>query len=156
MLYEEKVITLATSQEEADAMREAAESEGLGVKGTSVWTGPIPPNSYEEIGLGLRMSTPEFFMFRKANELDLTDAAILFCEMWSVFRTNFTAHNMPKGEVDVLMEPRATFYGFAEYIKPVLGTPEGVRAYEVMVEAIHHFDQYHELMCERVMELGDC
>ena len=98
----------------------------------------------------MRMSTPEFFMFHKANELDFTTATILFCEMWSTYRTNLTAHNMQPGDVDVLDEPRTSFYEFAEYIKPVLDVPEGIRAYEVMIEAIHHMPDYIEHMESRL------
>jgi len=155
MLYDDRVITLGTSKDEVDAMRDFAEGCGIGVKGTSVWDGPIPEGSYCFPFEGMpwiRMSTPEFFMLRKANELSFEQACVLFCEMWSVIGTNITMHNLPKGEVEVFDEPRTTFYRFADYIKPVLGTPEGIRAYEVMVEALHHMDEYYDLMEERIKE----
>ena len=144
------VITLVTSADDAEKVNEEASGIGLNVKSTAVWEGLVPPNSYMDLNEYVRMSTPEFFMFRKANELELVDACILFCEMWSTFRTNLTAHNMEPGEVDVLFEPRTSFYEFAEYIKPVLDKPEGIRAYEVMIEAIHHMPDYIEHMQSRL------
>ena len=154
-MLDEPVITLGTSHDESVTMRIAAEDDGIEVKGTTVWEGPIPEGSYcfpfDDMPW-VRMSTAEFFMFRKANELDFDEACVLFCEMWSTFRTNLTAHNMPVGKIDILDEPRTTLYEFADYIKPVLGTPEGVRAYEVMVEALHHMDHYYELMSERALD----
>ena len=65
----EEVEILAPSREAADYMAAAAEQEGHSVRGISIWEGPIPEGSFRQLSPHMRMSTPEFFFMRKANEL---------------------------------------------------------------------------------------
>ena len=81
------VILLATNETDVNAMRREAVANGIKVKTSKVWDGPVPPDSYEPISPTTRMSTPEFYLFRKTNADDPVLARLAAVEMFGRYRT---------------------------------------------------------------------
>lgn len=122
---------LASSKQEADRMRDAARENGQYVRGISVWEGPVPKGSFETISDNLRMSTPEYFFLRKANQLSLVEAVSLGIELCGKFRTVVTQYN--RGEdYDFLRSPRTSKGRIRAYLRGARGTKEGKRAKRVL------------------------
>lgn len=136
---EMSVTLLATNDDEMTAYEQNCEKDGLKVDGKAMWTGPVPPNSYMFINPFLRMSTPEFFAFRKSNELELGDAVALVAELLSNVRTERTAIGMPEGIYEDLAKhsgPRMNASDYRDYLAEVADTPEGARAIVILEMAI--------------------
>ena len=128
------VIILASSESEANIMADNATIIGMNVEAKKVWTGIVPPNSFEFFAPGVRISTAEYFTFRHSNLLDEKAAVLFTAEMLSHFRTPNTEHNA-KG-VEVLDEPRLDAKSYRRYLEAVKDTAEGKKALEVLDKAI--------------------
>lgn len=122
---------LATSDEEAERMSDAARGNGQRVRGVSVWDGPVPPGSYEDISSSMRMSTPEYFFLRKANQLPFALAVCLGMELCGKYRTALTQYDRGKG-YDFLMQPRTSKADVRRYLREIRNTKEGKRAKRVL------------------------
>lgn len=122
---------LATSSEEAQLMSAAARSDGHHVRKVNVWEGPVPEGSFEAISAGMRMSTPEYFFFRKANQLPFAEAVQLGCELCGKFRTSLTQYDA-EDSYDFLMHPRTSTARIRTYLRGARGTKECKRARRVL------------------------
>lgn len=122
---------VAPSQEVGDVMRERAEQDGRHVRNVSVWNGPTPPGSYEDIGPTMRMSTPEFFFLRKSNQMSFVDAVSMGNELCGKFRTSCTQYSLTD-EYDFLTNPRTTKNRLRQYLRGARGTKECKRAKRVL------------------------
>lgn len=127
----ESVEILASSLEAAELMRKNAERDGRHVRGTTIWEGPIPKGSYEDLGSGIRMSTPEFFFFRKVNQMPFFDAVSLGNELCGKYRTACTQHDHDDG-YDFLSRTRTTKARLRSYLRGARGTKECKRAKRVL------------------------
>lgn len=122
---------IASSEEEGMRMRAAARYNGQYVRGVSVWNGPIPAGSFEPISETTRMSTPEYFFLRKANQLSFVEAVCMGIELCGKFRTVLTQYD--KGaEYDFLRVPRTSKDQIREYLREIRSTKEGKRAKRVL------------------------
>ena len=122
---------LAPNEESADFMRACAEQEGRHVRGTSIWEGPTPKGSYEDISPNMRMSTPEFFFFRKANLLPFAEAVSIGNELCGKFRTASTQYTLDE-TYDFLSRPRTTRAHIRSYLRGARGTKECRRAKRIL------------------------
>lgn len=122
---------LASSQDEAERMRAAARENGQYVRGVSVWDGPVPRGSFEMVSENTRMSTPEYFFFRKANQLPLAKAIALGIELCGKYRTQLTQYDRGSG-YDFLRSPRTTRETIRRYLRDARGTKEYKRARKVL------------------------
>lgn len=122
---------VASSQEEADRMRADARREGRYVRGISVWEGPVPKGSFENISESMRMSTPEYFFLRKANELPFVQAVAMGIELCGKFRTIVTQYNRGD-DYDFLRSTRTTKTRIRSYLRGARGTKEGKQAKRVL------------------------
>jgi len=118
-VHNEKLHILATSEEEERYMSECAKSMGNDVRKTTVWDGIVPPNSYMPYGFGVRMSTPEYFLFRKMARSNDIDARTYACEMFGHVGTSLTCTYLEDGEFVKLDEPRLTVDEMLIYLTPV-------------------------------------
>lgn len=143
---------LATNNDEAKAMTDAAEMLGHTVDATTVWTGIVPPNSYRILDWPFRISTAEFYTFRKSNQLPFKEAVMFVCEMLSHFRTSRTEDDV--NGIEILEEPRLDLEEYVEYLKPVSLEPEGVKALEVLDEAQKIYESYEVDMTVKFMFIG--
>ena len=127
------IIILAETNSEASEMEKKAKRAGENVLGTTVWAGPIPPNSYRFIGPFMRMSTPEFFTMRNVWEIEDVVKAIEFVnEMCGMFATRRTSYVLGEDEVENLDEPRTTTARLIEYLNPIKDSLEGKKAIAVV------------------------
>lgn len=126
---------IASSEEEGMRMRAAARSNGQYVRGISVWNGPVPNGSFETISNTTRMSTPEYFFLRKANQLSFVEAVCMGIELCGKFRTVLTQYDKGDG-YDFLKTPRTTKDQLRHYLKEIRNTKEGKRAKRVLRHVI--------------------
>ena len=142
----EKVIILATSDEQAADMRASAEGDGIEVKSSTIWQGPVPPDSFMYVAPFTRMSTPEYYLFRQANTLDWWEAVTIAAELFSHFATWRTCHNEEDGFIERLDEPRTTPDRMVAYLRPVAKTPEAMRAIGVVETARNLVDELEKAL----------
>lgn len=129
-LYE-GITVLATSDEQAEAMARRAEDDGFTVQRSVVWEGPVPPLSFVEIGDGMCMSTPEYFFFRMCSTRPIDEAVAIGDELCGRYRTHLTTPSLEPRVVEPCPQ-RCSVGGIFAYLLPVLHTPEGGRAAEVL------------------------
>ena len=110
---------IATSQEAADEMELNVRLLGGSVEKTTIWKGVVPPNSFRHIGWNVRMSMPQFFLFRKMAQNSDIDARTYACEMLGTVATSLTMSDLDEGEYVVLEEPRLTVPEMVDYLSPV-------------------------------------
>lgn len=122
---------IASSDEEAEFMRMVAHGDGKHVRGVSVWEGPVPPGSFEVISDTMRMSTPEYFFLRKANQLAFPEAVCMGMELCGKYRTILTQHNK-EDDYDFLKRPRTSKDAIRHYLRDIRETKEGKRAKRVL------------------------
>lgn len=127
----EEVEILAPSREAADYMAAAAEQEGHSVRGISIWEGPIPEGSFRQLSPHMRMSTPEFFFMRKANDLPLAQAVNLGNELCGRYRTALTSQDLDE-DYEYFAHPRTTKARIRKYLRGAHGTRECKRAKRVL------------------------
>ena len=127
----EDVEILAPSREAADFMAAAAEEEGHNVRGVSIWEGPVPEGSFRQLSPHMRMSTPEFFFMRKANELPLARAVDLGNELCGRYRTSNTSQDLDD-TYEYFTQPRTTKAHIRKYLRGGQGTRECKRAKRVL------------------------
>ena len=127
----ENIEILASSKDEADLMRAAARQDGKYVRRVSVWDGPVPKGSFEPIGEGIRMSTPEYMFFRKANQLSFARAVQLGNELCGRFRTSLTRYDAGD-DYDYLTVTRTSTKSIRHYLRDAQGTKECKRARKVL------------------------
>lgn len=122
---------LASSKEEGERMRAAAREKGQFVRGMSIWDGPVPRGSFEILSNTTRMSTPEYFFFRKANQLPLPTAVALGIELCGKYRTSLTQYDRGEG-YDFLRTPRTSKEAIRHYLRDAKGTKEGKKARRIL------------------------
>ncbi|MDO4797448.1 MAG: hypothetical protein Q4A01_05440 [Coriobacteriales bacterium] len=122
---------LAADEESGRHMKAFAEHEGRYVRNVSIWDGPTPEGSYADIGPTMRMSTPEFFFLRKANQLPFADAVSMGNELCGKFRTSCTQYSLTDG-YDFLAKPRTNKARLRKYLRGARGTKECKRAKRVL------------------------
>ena len=115
----ERLHILATSEEEALYMAACAKGMGNDVRNLTVWDGIVPPNSYMPYGFGVRMSTPEYFLFRKMARSNDVDARTYACEMFGLVGTSLTCPYLEDGEFVRFAVPRLTVDDMLVYLMPV-------------------------------------
>jgi hypothetical protein len=125
------VQVIASSKAEAKRMREATRQAGQYVRGISVWEGPVPSGSFEVVSGNMRMSTPEYFFLRKANELSLPEAVRMGMELCGKYRTVITQYDRGS-DYDFIRVPRTTKARIRSYLRGARGTKEGKRAKRVL------------------------
>jgi hypothetical protein len=143
------VTILANSESEANIMADNATIIGMNVEAKKVWTGIVPPNSFDFYAPGVRISTAEYFTFRHANILDEKAAVLFTAEMLSHFRTPNTEHNAEG--VEVLDEPRLDAKSYRNYLKAVKDTTEGKKALEVLDKAVEIVEPFEADMTVKLM-----
>lgn len=127
----ESIEILASDEAEGEIMSRNARLAGHAVRGISYWDGPVPPGSFEEIAPFTRMSTPEYFFFRKANELPFAQAVWLGIELCGRFRTQ-ASQRMGDDGYDYLKQPRTSRSCIRSYLRGTHGSKEGKRARKVL------------------------
>lgn len=124
--FGKSVNVVATSVESAEKMAEnavkASGNEGLEVTQT-VWDGPVPKNSFFGVAPGVRMSTPEFFLFRKVITEDEETALKYASEMFSRVRTSLTCSDVPEGSYRMEDGTQTTMLAMCDYLSDVAGHP---------------------------------
>lgn len=131
----DEVGILAHSHEEQVRFRRNCDEQGVSVYGEYVWEGPVPRNSFVPINPTMRMSTPEYFAYRKSNQLSAAEASCVVAELLSNVRTSLTSHGMEDGTYDDLGEysgPRMDAREYRRYLDDVADTPEGARAIAIL------------------------
>ena len=123
---------VARSEEEGERMADSVRMRGSAVKGVSVWAGPVPPDSFTYYAPGVRMSTAEYFFFRKANQLPLPEAVRLGNELCGKFRSSDTEGCAPTDDYTFMRVPRTDTDYIGNYLSKVADTEEGKRALEVL------------------------
>ena len=113
---------------------QAAALMGAHVTGTLVWEGIIPPNSYMWIDAYTRMSTPEFFFFRKANQIPEAEAIALGDELCGYYATSATKSDFPSWYWESIPEQRTTKELINAYLQPVADTDEGKQALAILAK----------------------
>lgn len=126
------IIIIATDEDAADTMQEEATANGLNVKEAKVWTGPIPPDSYQPISPMTRMSTAEFYLLRKTNVDDPVLARLAAIEMLGKYRTKLTCESMPDETYTFLINPRTSKKMMERYLSPVSDTEEAKRTSDII------------------------
>lgn len=143
------VTILANSESEANIMADNATIIGMNVENKKVWTGIVPPNSFEFYAPGVRISTAEYYTFRHANLLDEKKAVLFTAEMLSHFRTSFTEHNAEG--IEIRDEPRLDEKSYRRYLSAVKDTDEGKKAIEVLDKAMEIVEPLEADMIVKVM-----
>ena len=131
-LGDDPVEIIAGSEEEGERMADCVRMRGSVVKGVSVWTGPVPPDSFTYYAPGVRMSTAEYFFFRKANQLSLPKAVRLGNELCGKYRSSDTEGCAPTDDYTFMRVPRTDTDYIGNYLSKVADTEEGKRALEVL------------------------
>ena len=129
---DDPVEIVACSEEEGEMMARSVQMRGSVVKSVSVWTGPVPPDSFTYYAPGVRMSTAEYFFLRKANQLTLPEAVRLGNELCGKFRSGVTEGCAPVDDYTFLRVPRTDTDYIGNYLSKVADTEEGKRALEVL------------------------
>lgn len=114
---------LARNNAEAEELKRML-AEVLGVEADEkfvVWTGIVPPNSFMDIAPGVRMSSPEFFLFRKMAESNDVDARTFACEMLGHVVTSLTNWRVPDGKYVWEKEPATEVRYMMAYLSQVSG-----------------------------------
>lgn len=119
---------IASNEKEGRVMAEL-----LGdANGCTVWDGPVPKKgSFVDIGNGLRMSTPEYFFFRKANQLPAEKALMLGMELCGKYATKLTSPYVGDG-YEYLRQARTSKEKLWKYLRQVQDTEEGKRALDIL------------------------
>jgi hypothetical protein len=143
------VTILAANDSEANIMASNATIMGMNVEGKKVWTGIVPPDSFEFYAPGVRISTAEYYTFRNSNLLDEKKAVLFTAEMLSHFRTSFTEPNAEG--VEVLDEPRLGAKSYRKYLSAVKDTDEGKKAIEVLNKAVEIVEPFEADMTVKLM-----
>ena len=145
------VEVIAFSNEEAEEFTKNATAMGSTVTNTSVWTGPVPPNSFIELAPGIRMASPEYMFLRKANQLPHDDAVVVGCALLSCFDTCFTAPSLGPDEVYWRDEPHTTVESIIEYLTPIIFSDEAMKAIAILKESVEYllpFDAWCEVIAK--------
>ena len=114
---------LARNNAEAEELKRML-TELFGVEADEkfvVWTGIVPPNSFMDIAPGIRMSSPEFYLFRKMAESNDVDARTYACEMLGHVITNLTNWRVPDGKYVWDKEPDTEVQYMMAYLSQVDG-----------------------------------
>ena len=141
---------LTTTNDEThdlDYAEKVAKMRGGRIKGTSVWDGPVPPDSFIEIDEFVQMARPEYMFYRKANMLEHDDAVRIGCELLSHYDTCNTC-DLPEGVTEYRGEPHTTVQRLIDYLMPVIDTDEGLKALEILSDVIPLADEYEDTLAE--------
>lgn len=143
------VAVIATSNEEARHYVNNAMNDGMTVHETTVWTGPVPPDSLVWIAPGISMATPEYMMLRKTNQLPHDEAVMVCCALLSHYDTHYTSRSVKAGEAFYHGEPHTTPMNIMEYLMPIMATPEAQKCFEILQESLTYLPAF-ESWCATV------
>lgn len=101
----------------------------------AVWTGIVPPNSFMDIAQGVRMSSPEFYLFRKMAESNDVDARTFACEMLGHVVTSLSNWRVPAGKYVWEKEPATEVQYMMAYLSQVDGD-ESVERVKRLIRSI--------------------
>lgn len=141
------VEVIANSDEEAKEFTENAKKYGASVKDVSVWTGPVPPNSFIEMAPNVQMASPEYMFLRKSNQLPFEDAVMVGCALLSCFNTCYTSPTIEPGKAYWREDSHTDPLKIINYLLPIIGTKEAHRSLEVLDESLKHLLAF-DAMCE--------
>lgn len=122
---------LASNEDEGELMSSMAHANGRQVRGVSLWDGPVPHDSFIEISPFMRMSTPEYFFLRKANQLPFAEAVSMGMELCGKYGTVLTQYDREEG-YDFFQYPRTSKAVLHSYLHEIRNTKEGKRAKRVL------------------------
>jgi hypothetical protein len=121
---------------------------GVSVLGRTKWDGIVPEGSFIVINPYMRMSTPEFYFFRKCQELSHEDAMELACTLMSHYNTSMTTPKLGDGEVERTDEAHTTYNEMLEYLLRINPCVESDAALSALHDAMPYLDGY-EAACEK-------
>lgn len=127
---------LATCEEDARLMEAQVQANGGTVARTTIWKGVVPEGSYMDIGDNMRMSTPEFFFLRKANEMPIDIAILLGTELCGLYATCLTVSDFPVWYWESIPEQRTTKAKLEAYLLQCPDAPECKHALKVLAEVV--------------------
>ena len=133
-------IEILASSKTVDEMVERAKDEGENVRKITVYDGPVPPDSYIDLGF-YRMSRPEYMFYRKANELPHDEAVRLGSALLSHYDTSLTS-SVAEGVAEDHGEPHMTVASFLEYVAPVFAWDESERPIEILRESARNLEAF--------------
>jgi len=134
-------VEILAAPECAKEMAERATEAGANVRKVTVYDGPVPPDSFIEMGF-YRMARPEYMFFRKANELPHDDAVRLGAALLSHYDTYLTSGDMEEGVAYDRTVPHMTTASFLEYVAPVFEWDESERPLEVLRESMRNLEVF--------------
>lgn len=146
----ESVVILDTKENENS---DAHAIEGMGVKviGRKRWDGEVPEGSFIFINPFMRMSTAEFYFFRKSCEMSHEDAMELACTLMSHYNTHMTTPELMEGEVERKEDTHTTFDMVREYLRRINPCEEKDKALSALYDAVPYLEGY-ERACEKFCE----
>lgn len=153
-----EVAVLGESKEEVDRYRANFMAHNVPVYGEFIWEGPVPHGSFMMVSPTVRMSTPEYFAFRRSNELDAMSAVHVVAELLSNVRTALTRHSLNDDEYNDLAKlngPRMGAAEYRKYLSQVADTPEGVRALTILDAAVGVVGEFESFVRENLNEVED-
>jgi hypothetical protein len=127
---------------------EFLDSIGVGVIGRKRWDGEVPEGSFMFINPYMRMSTPEFYFFRKCQELSHEDAIELACTLMSHYNTHMTRPRFKEGDIERKDCTHTTCDKLWDYLLRINPCVERKRALDVLYDAMPYLDGY-EAACEK-------
>ena len=148
-MHIKNVVVIATDKQSMEDMMHTAQKLNINVEGKKIWNGPIPDNSYEDLGNHVRMSTPEFFFLRKANEVSFLEAVHIGIELCGKHVTKLTMPSIGD-EWGFLKQSRTNTLKIREYLAEISDTDAGKNALNVLDYVIDDvstpFDAYLYMM----------
>ena len=115
---------------------------GVEVIGRKRWDGEVPEGSFMFINPYMRMSTPEFYFFRKCQELSHEDAIELACTLMSHYSTHLICPDLQDGEFELKDETHTTFDRLYEYLMRFEPCEERDEALSALSDALPYLDGY--------------
>ena len=118
------------------------DSIGVGLIGRKRWDGEIPVGSFVLINPFMRMSTPEFYFFRKCCELSHEDAIELACALMSHYNTHWTCPDLQDDEFELKENTHTTFEKMRGYLMRFEPCEERDEALSVLSDALPYLEGY--------------
>lgn len=148
------VRVLLTSDDDRDDAVGKAEAIGLNVVGSVEWDGPVPEGSFTVVAPMVRMSTPEFFLYRMTNTFVANDAffeAVAYAEeMLGTVVTSRTKPSLERGAYEEVDEPRTSVRDMLEYLLPIVEDDTAITCMKVILCANPRaYEEFVKLEYER-------
>ena len=134
LITADHVHVLATNETDAHRMEQEVQAAGGRVSRTTIWKGVVPEGSYMPIDEYTRMSTPEFFFLRKANEYPHDLAVTIGNELCGYYATQITVPSLPDWYWESIPEQRTTKAKLTAYLQQCPNAPECQHALQILDE----------------------